>query len=123
MDTNALSAFADGDEKLLRTVQNEMELAVPVVVLGEYLYGIYQSRLRGRYEIWLKANLPLFDLLLIGRETARYYAEIRGELRSAGQPIPSNDIWIAALAREYRCAVVSRDRHFEAIRGLDLFSW
>jgi predicted nucleic acid-binding protein len=91
-DTNAHSAFADGDEKLLRTVQNE-------------------------------ANLPLFDLLLIGRETARHYAEIRGELRSAGKPIPSNDIWIAALAKEYRCAVVSRDRHFEAIRGLDLFSW
>jgi predicted nucleic acid-binding protein len=40
-DTNALSAFADGDEKLLRTVQNEIQLAIPVVVLGEYLYGIY----------------------------------------------------------------------------------
>ena len=123
LDTNAVSAFADGDEKLLRIVQNEIELAIPVVVLGEYLYGIYRSRLRARYEIWLKANLPLFDLLPIGRETARHYAEIRGELRSAGQPIPSNDVWIAALSREYRSALVSRDRHFEAIQGLDLFTW
>ena len=121
--TTALSAFADGDDRLLRIIQNQLELAVPVVVLGEYLYGIYQSRLRGRYEIWLKSNLPLFDLLPIGQETARHYAVIRGELRSAGQPIPSNDIWIAALSREYRSTVVSRDRHFEAVQGLDLLSW
>ncbi len=58
-DTNALSAFADGDEKLLQALGNEHELALPAIVLGEYLYGIHQSRLRATYQAWVKANLRL----------------------------------------------------------------
>jgi predicted nucleic acid-binding protein len=89
LDTNALSAFADGDEKLLRTIENEAELAVPVIVLGEYLYGIQQSRQRASYEAWIKTNLPLFDLLPVVRETAERYAEIRHELQAAGTRFPA----------------------------------
>jgi len=44
LDTNALSAFADGDPSLLPVIENEAALALPVIVLGEYLYGIHQSR-------------------------------------------------------------------------------
>lgn len=55
---------------------------------------------------------------MVDRETAYCYAEIRRELKGAGQPIPSNDLWIAALAREYGLPVVSRDSHFRAVRGL-----
>ncbi len=123
LDTNALSAFVDGDEKLLRIVRDELELAVPAIVLGEYLYGIHQSRLRTRYENWLESNLSLFELLTVGRETARHYAAIRAELKAVGKPIPSNDIWIGALAREHRFTIVSRDSHFESIRGVQLTAW
>lgn len=123
LDTNALSAFADGDGKLLRVVENETELAVPVVVMGEYLYGIRQSRFRAKYEFWLTSNLSVLTVIAIGMETARHYAEIRGEFKAAGQPVPSNDLWIAALAREHRLPLVSRDRHFQAVQGLQLLSW
>ena len=123
LDTNALSALADGDEALRGTLGGQYDLAVPVIVLGEYLFGIHQSRLRVRYEEWLDVNLPLFDLLGVGRETARHYAEIRRELKSSGRPLPSNDLWIAALAREHHSALVSRDRHFEDVRGLRLVTW
>ena len=54
LDTNALSAFAEGDEKLLRVLENDAELALPAIVLGEYLYGIQQSRLRASYELGSK---------------------------------------------------------------------
>ena len=123
LDTNALSALAEGDGDLLRVVENQPDLAVPVIALGEYYYGIQQSRFRLRYERWLNANLSVLDLLAVGRETAQPYAEIRRELKAAGQPIPSNDLWIAALAREYNLPVVSRDRHFQAVRGLRLVTW
>jgi tRNA(fMet)-specific endonuclease VapC len=123
LDTNALSAFADGDESLRPLIESEADLAIPVVVLGEYLYGIHQSRFRQRYQRWLAANLTLFAMLAVGRETAQRYAEIRRELRTAGHPLPTNDVWIAALAREYRMPVVSRDRHFEAVTGLRLLTW
>jgi tRNA(fMet)-specific endonuclease VapC len=123
LDTHALSAFADGDQNLLRVIENEPVLVVPVIVLGEYLYGIYQSRFRVRYQRWLDANLSLFDLLVVGPETARRYAELRRELKTTGTPIPSNDAWIASLAREHRLPVVTRNNHFQAVRGLRLATW
>jgi tRNA(fMet)-specific endonuclease VapC len=123
LDTNALSAFADGDEKLLRVIENESELALPAIVLGEYLYGIQQSRLRTSYETWIKANLPFFDLLPIVRETAQRYSEIRHELKAAGTPIPTNDLWIAALARHHRMRLVTRDGHFQVIQRLQILAW
>jgi len=122
-DTNALSAFADGDEKLLRALENEHELALPAIVLGEYLYGVHQSRLRATYQAWVKASLPLFILLPVVRETAERYAEIRHELKAAGTPIPTNDLWIAALARHHRMRLVTRDGHFRAIQGLHVLAW
>ena len=123
LDTNALSAFADGDEDLLHAIAARDELALPVIVLGEYLFGIHHSRLRGRYEQWLDTNLPFFSVLTIGRETATHYAEIRRELKNAGQLMPSNDLWIAALAREHRLSIVTRDKHFRTVRGLRLLTW
>lgn len=123
LDTNALSAFADGQTSLRRAIEAEIDLALPVIVLGEYLYGVHRSRHRPRYEDWLKAHLNTFVILQIERETASRYAELRSELKSAGQPIPSNDVWIAALARQHGCRLVTRDRHFEAVRGLRLVHW
>jgi tRNA(fMet)-specific endonuclease VapC len=123
LDTNALSAFADGDEKLLLALESETELAIPVIVLGEYLYGIHQSRLRASYQAWLKSNLPFFDLLSIVHETAERYSEIRHELKAAGTPVPTNDLWIAALTRQHRTRLVTRDAHFRAVRGLSVLTW
>lgn len=123
LDTNALSAFADGDRDLQLAIGNQMNLAMPAVVLGEYLFGLRQSRHRPQYERWLQAHLPLFSLLPIDHGTAGSYAEIRLELKAAGQPIPTNDVWIAALARQYDYAIATRDSHFKAVRGLRLVSW
>jgi predicted nucleic acid-binding protein len=123
LDTNALSAFADGDRDLHLAIAGQPDLAMPAVVLGEYLFGIRQSRHRPQYERWLKTHLRLFSLLPIDSGTAGSYAEIRLELKAAGQPIPTNDIWIAALARQHAYALLTRDGHFEAVRGLRLIGW
>ena len=69
------------------------------------------SRFRARYQRWLEANLPFFDLLVVGLDTARRFAELRRELKVAGTPIPSNDAWIASLAHEHRLPVATRDVH------------
>ncbi|MGA2135821.1 MAG: type II toxin-antitoxin system VapC family toxin [Bryobacteraceae bacterium] len=123
LDTNALSAFTDGDPALRHILLSEMHLAIPAIVLGEYLFGIRQSRFRARYEAWLQSHQGLFLILPVGAGTASCYAEIRSELKSSGNPIPTNDLWIAALARENDFSLVSRDRHFQAIRRLRLITW
>ena len=96
LDTYALSAFGDGDRTLHKRIQHEFDLAVPVIVLGEYLFGIRESRHRSHNKSWLDANLKLFLVLPIGQKTSGHYAEVRAELKASGTPIPSKDIWIAA---------------------------
>lgn len=123
LDTNAFSAFVDGDEKLAKVLSIESELALPIVVLGEFLYGIQGSRWRASYEAWIRTQLVFFDLLPVVRETAERYAEIRRELKAAGKLIPTNDLWIAAIARTRGMPLATRDAHFRAVRGLKIITW
>jgi len=108
---------------LRRTIESETDLALPVIVLGEYLYGIRHSRLRARYDVWLQGHLRVFMVLSVGTRTAQYYSDIRSELKAQGRPIPSNDVWIAALSREHGYVLLTRDGHFSAVRGLRLLGW
>ena len=62
-------------------------------------------------------------LLAVTSETSRFYADIRHELRLAGQPIPENDLWIAALARQHGLTLLSNDAHFDHLSGLKRISW
>lgn len=123
LDTNGLSAVAEGDPALAPVLRKAAQVAVPVIVLGEYRYGISQSRDRSRYEQWLSEYLPTFRILDIDEQTTISYAAIRIELKKAGTPIPSNDVWIAALCRQHSLPIVSRDRHFDAVPGLKRLHW
>ena len=118
LDTNALSAFADGNEKFRDALPDVEDFAIPAVVLGEYLFGIERSRFRARYEAWLKQFLSRSILLPVGELTAQHYASIRSELKALGRPIPTNDLWIAASALEHGAALLTRDAHFSHIDGL-----
>ena len=122
-DTNALSAFANGDLQVLQLLRHADQLAIPVIVLGEYRFGISQSRKRYEYELWLGETLPTCKVLEIVLETAVWYANIRAELKRAGKPIPSNDLWIAALCLQHNLPLLSRDRHFDNIAGLRRIGW
>src|SRR5712692_7393567 len=98
-------------------------VAIPVIVLGEYRFGIAQSRRRGEYERWLKDHLPACRVLGIGEETSIRYAEVRLELKRSGTPIPGNDVWIAALCRQYALPILSQDEHFDLVKGIERLSW
>jgi predicted nucleic acid-binding protein len=123
LDTNGLSALADGDPKLEPILDRANELAIPVIVLGEYRYGIAQSRSRVRYEGWLAEMVASCRILLVDEATTLEYAEIRGELKRGGRPIPGNDVWIAALARQHGMPVLSRDQHFDFVPKLKRIAW
>jgi tRNA(fMet)-specific endonuclease VapC len=90
---------------------------------GEYRFAIGQSRRRSDYERWLRELIAATRVLVIEEETSRHYAGIRAALKKAGRPIPSNDLWIAALCRQHRLPLLSQDRHFDAVEGLDRVAW
>ena len=123
LDTNGLSAVADGDASLIPILRQATEIAVPVIVLGEYRYGVRQSRECQRYEQWLMDSLPNYRILDVDQETTTHYTTLRTELKKAGTPIPANDVWIAALCRQYRLPILSRDRHFDIVAGLRRIDW
>jgi len=119
LDTNALSAWAEGVSAVLAPLRSARRLILPSIVLGEYYFGIRQSRHRGRYEEWLASYLPTIEIAVVTAATAGRYADVRLELKEAGNPIPQNDAWIAALARQHSLPVLSNDRHFDAVPGME----
>jgi predicted nucleic acid-binding protein len=123
LDTNGRSAFAEGDGALEPILRTAAQVAIPVIVLGEYRYGMSQSRQRKHYERWLDEYLPEFRILDVDERTTLFYSAIRTELKKAGTPIPANDVWIAALCRQHSLPLVSRDRHFDAVRGITQLAW
>lgn len=123
VDTNGLSAIADGDPMIEPLLRGAKGIAVPAIVLGEYQYGIRQSRDRDRYQQWLEESIPAYRVLVVDEETAWRYADIRDELRRKGRPIPAHDVWIAALARQHALPLLSRDQHFDFVPGLKRLQW
>ena len=123
LDTDALSAWAEGERSIEPVLRSATEVVVPVVVVGEFDFGIRQSRHYQRYADWLDANLKVVEIALIDREVAHVYGAVRLELKQAGTPIPINDTWIAAMARHRQLPVVSRDGHFDAVSGIRRMSW
>lgn len=123
LDTNALSAAADREPSALEVVARAEYLAVPVIVLGEYRLGISQSRHKMTYEAWLRNWVSAVSVLEIDEQTTHSYAAIGLELKTKGKPIPANDLWIAALCRQYSLPLLSRDRHFDLVSGLRRIDW
>jgi tRNA(fMet)-specific endonuclease VapC len=123
VDTNALSAAADEDPAVISILTRAAQMAIPVIVLGEYRYGIAKSHHRASYENWLSGLLRDCAVLDINEPTTQHYAEITLELRRKGKPIPTNDLWIAALCRQHSFPLLSRDRHFDQVPGLKRIGW
>lgn len=123
VDTNALSAMADAEPRVASEVGKARLIALPVIVLGEYLFGVAQSRRRIEYEQWITSNLRNLRVLDVTYETAARYADVRLELKRSGTPIPSNDIWIAALCRQHSLPLLSQDRHFDRVNGIRRVGW
>jgi len=123
LDTNALSAAADREPSALAIVSEAERIVVPVIALGEYRLGIAQSRHRVSYENWLQEWISSVTVLDIDEETSQSYAALGLELKRKGRPIPTNDLWIAALCRQHALPIVSRDQHFDLVQGIRRLSW
>jgi tRNA(fMet)-specific endonuclease VapC len=123
LDTNALSALAERDGDLIRRIQSAPRLCVTLISLGEFHYGVSRSRKGAELTAWLNAFLLRAEVLTPTLLTLPHYADVRRELKLAGTPIPANDCWIAALVRENKMPIVSRDTHFDLVRGLRRLDW
>jgi tRNA(fMet)-specific endonuclease VapC len=86
-------------------------------------FGLLSSREEEKRLAWLAELLRYWKVLEITKETAAHYAEIRERLKQNATPIPSNDTWIAALARQFQFPILSNDPHFDLVPGIERLSF
>ncbi len=122
LDSNALIALIAGDPRLLDTI-SEAETYLCLTALGELYYGATKSVRVAENMARVDQLAAAFTVMLPDVQTARQYGQIRGLLQRAGTPIPENDIWIAALAKQHGLGVLTRDAHFGQVGGLVTQDW
>ena len=120
LDSNAYSLWKRGHQHVAELLRSSREVLVPIVVVGELLYGFrYGSRPeQNARELHLFLGNARVDVVSTTMTTADRYARIASALRAKGRPIPTNDIWIAAHAMETGADLVSSDQHFAVVDGL-----
>ena len=122
IDTNCYSEIDEGNPETINRIQSATEVWMPLIVLGELYAGFELGSQKEQNEKQLESFLsrPSVGVLLPDNETARQYGQVFQSLRQRGTPIPTNDIWIAALALQHDLVVDSADRHFAYVPGLIL---
>jgi predicted nucleic acid-binding protein len=123
VDTNALSAWLDGDPGIAKSLSQATNLLLSPVVLGEYRFGLLASRERVAYEAKLQQLERSFVVLALDATTAAVYADIRRQLKANGTPIPWHDVWIAAQAQQHKATILSNDRPFDVVQGVGRIGW
>lgn len=123
LDTNAISALLEDDEALHARIAAERTLYLPVIAIGEFRFGLLGSRLRELLAEKLAALIRQSVIFDVTEATTQHYAELRQALKVAGTPIPANDLWIAASARQHALPILSRDGHFDHVPGIERIAW
>jgi tRNA(fMet)-specific endonuclease VapC len=130
LDTNAVTALANGNHVAighLSRLTSADEIYTCFVVIGEWEYGILNAQ-GARKQAQIRAAGDAIFTTLTGiwestRKVALQYGALYLQLRTAGQILPINDIWIAATAQSYGATVVTSDPHFRRISGLSVVDW
>jgi predicted nucleic acid-binding protein len=120
LDTSAYVAFKRGDKQTVGVLQHAPSIIVCVTVLGELLGGFAAGRRESanRSELTQFISAQRVRVVPSTAATADLYALVYAALRRKGQPIPTNDLWIAASSLEHGAALLTLDPHFRNIDGL-----
>jgi len=120
LDTNRYTDLCRGDSQVVETVEAADEISLPFIVVGELRAGFAVGREGPRNEAVLRRFLlkPGVRVLYADEQTTYHYATVYRQLRTQGTPIPTNDMWIAALVLQHSLTLYDRDRHFDVLPQL-----
>lgn len=124
LDTNAYTRLLAGEEDVLDIISTADSVYMSIFVLGELYAGFADGSKEQENRETLKRFLhkPSVKILNASLETADVFGMVKNKLKTAGTPIPINDIWIAAHAIETGSTIITFDKHFKKISGLRLWS-
>jgi len=117
LDTNRYRDLARGETSVIGMVETANEVWLPFIVVGELRAGFAAGTQGAQNEAVLRRFLlkPGVGILYADEQTTHHYANVYRQLRKQGTPIPSNDMWIAALVLQHSLTLCARDAHFDAL--------
>ena len=117
LDANRYTDMSRGDESVAELIELAESVWLPFVVVGELRAGFAAGARRGENEGLLARLLsrPGIEVLLADEQTTHHYATLYAQLRRQGTPIPTNDLWIAALVVQHDLTLCTRDAHFDRL--------
>lgn len=120
IDTNIYSGAMRGDADIVGILREVELIGLSTISVGELLSGFKGGNREeeNRRELGIFLDSPRVTLYAVDEYTANHYSAILDQLRRHGTPIPTNDIWIAAVALQHGLPLFTRDRHFSGIEGL-----
>lgn len=120
LDTNRYTDLCKGNLSVVEMVEHADEVWVPFIVLGELRAGFAVGSQGPRNEAVLRRFLLKsgVGVLYADEQTTHHYAALYRQLRKQGTPIPTNDMWIAALVLQYSRVLFARDIHFDVLPQL-----
>ncbi|MBP7766900.1 type II toxin-antitoxin system VapC family toxin [Candidatus Saccharibacteria bacterium] len=120
LDTSAYSGFNRGDKRLKDYFSTNNEILVPLITIGELRAGFALGTMQDQNEALLQKLLdsPNVNTVTVSDKTTKLFAAIFKQLKLAGTPINTNDMWIAALALEHDCLLVTLDSDFNSVQDL-----
>jgi predicted nucleic acid-binding protein len=124
VDTNVYCNAMRGDPAAGSLLRQTEKIILPVVVMGELLSGFKggDRERANRAQLYSFAVTERVRVADVTTETAEFYSLVINQLREKGTPIPTNDIWIAAITMEQGAGLATVDDHFRKIDGLYLVS-
>jgi tRNA(fMet)-specific endonuclease VapC len=123
LDTNIVVALFKNDDNVRNQIAASAEVFVPAIAVGELYYGAQHSAHVEKNMKLVREFAANSTVLACDIGTAEHYGPIKNELKTKGHPLPENDVWIAAIAKQHSLTVVTRDQQFKEIDGLLLEEW
>jgi tRNA(fMet)-specific endonuclease VapC len=123
VDTNVVVAYFRGDKVLYPHFAGITPVYLPWVVLGELHFGAQRAQRRQEQLAYIRDLLAYAVVLFADQDTTEVYGQVKAELARLGKPIPDNDLWIAAMARQYDLPLATRDAHFTQVPRLKTLAW
>jgi tRNA(fMet)-specific endonuclease VapC len=120
LDTNIVIDLFAGEPLIAERLAGKSALFLPVPALGELYRGAFKSSRVDENLRRINTFRERVAVLNCDAETARWYGETKNDLAAKGKPIPENDLWIAAIARQHSLLLITRDAHFKSVSNLHL---
>ncbi len=126
LDTNAYSSLQLGNVPALKRIVDQAEVIIlPFIVDAELRAGFYkgQKKVDNYNKLQKFEDLDRVTLLWADDQTNELYARIWSDLSIAGKPIPTNDVWIAAICVQHQLNLATNDSHFTSLPLLQTISF